>query len=98
MVGRLLIAPLTGSTSFRNPVCGPMDSDEHPHGVRAEDQPLWFAIEGEAAVEELRSLLAPVAAPITLGTVGAVAVEGGVDIEGVESGHVGLLAFATRSV
>src|SRR6478735_4374098 len=61
---------------------------EHPHGVRAEDQALRLAIEGEAAVEELRSLLAPVAAPITFGTVRAVAVEGGVDVEGVESRHV----------
>jgi hypothetical protein len=25
VVGRFLIAPLTGSTSFKNPVCGPMD-------------------------------------------------------------------------
>src|SRR4029077_5055595 len=65
---------------------------EHPHGVRAEDQALRLTIEGEAAVEELRSLLAPVAAPITFGTVGAVAVEAGVDVEGVESGHTALAA------
>ena len=49
---------------------------EHPHGVRAEDQPLRLAIEGETAVEELRSLLAPVAAPVSVRAVGAVAVEG----------------------
>ena len=61
---------------------------EHPHGVRTQDQALRLAIEGEAAIEELRSLLAPVATPITFGTVGAVAVKGGVDVEGVESGHV----------
>ena len=92
MVGRFLIALLTGSTSFRNPGARADGLHEHPNGVRAEDQPLRLAIEGETAVEELRSLLAPVAAPVAFGTVGAVAVEGREDVEGVESGHVGLLA------
>jgi hypothetical protein len=57
------------------------------------DQPLRLAVEGETAVEELRHLLAPVAAPIAFRTERAVAVERRIDVEGVESGPVGLLAF-----
>jgi hypothetical protein len=55
---------------------------------------LGLAIEGETAVEELRTLLAPVTAPIGFGTVGAVAVEGREDVEGVMSGQDELLAIS----
>src|ERR671920_2572784 len=64
---------------------------ELPEGVGPKDHPLLLADYGEAVVEELGALLAPVAAPVARGGVGAVAVEGGEDVEGVGSGHVVLL-------
>ena len=50
---------------------------ELPIGVGPEDHPLLCAVQGKSAVEELGTLLAPVSAPVGVGGVGAVAVEGG---------------------
>src|SRR6266487_219105 len=67
------------------------------HGSRAsdssgpEDHPLLRVVEGEAAIEQLRALLTPVAAPVAV--VGAVAVEAGKDVPGVGGSHDSLLSF-----
>src|SRR5215203_6802791 len=62
---------------------------EQPIRVGPEDHALLRAVRGEAVVEQLGALLAPVAGPVGAG--GAVAVEAGKDVEGVGRGHVGLL-------
>src|SRR5829696_10169034 len=59
-----------------------------PERGGAEHHPLLVAERGKAVVEQLRALLAPVAAPVAAGAVRAVAVEAGEDVEGVDSGHV----------
>jgi hypothetical protein len=46
-----------------------------PIGVGPKDHPLLLAVQGEAVVEQLGALLAPVAAPVA--AVGAEAVEAG---------------------
>jgi hypothetical protein len=48
---------------------------------------LVVVVQGEAVVEQLGALLAPVAGPIAAG--GPEAVEAGEDVEGVGRGHVG---------
>src|SRR5579864_4023782 len=63
---------------------------ELPVRVGAEDHPLLLAVQGEAALEQLGALLAPVAAPVA-SAVGAEAIEAGKDVEGVDSGHDALL-------
>src|SRR3954453_13421653 len=65
-------------------------------GVGPEDHPLLLAVQGEAVVEELRALLAPVAAPVTAAG-GAEAIEAGKDVKGVGSGHDALLGCVDRS-
>src|SRR6266511_4595188 len=62
---------------------------ERPIRVGPEDHPLLLAVQGKAVVEQLRALLAPVAAPVA--AVGAVAVKAGKDVEGIGSGHDALL-------
>src|SRR5207244_7018474 len=62
---------------------------ERPVRVGPEDHPLLFAVQGEAVVEELRALLAPIAGPVAAG--GAEAVEAGKDVECVGGGHDALL-------
>src|SRR5450755_1306506 len=62
---------------------------KRPVRVGPEDHPLLLAIEGEAVLEELGALLAPVASPVAAG--GAEAVEAGKDVECVGSGHDALL-------
>ena len=62
---------------------------ERPICVGPEDHPLLLAVQGEAVVEQLGALLAPVAGPVAAG--GAEAVEAGKDVEGVGSGHDALL-------
>src|SRR5207247_1931848 len=62
---------------------------ERPIRVGPEDHPLLLVVQGEAVVEELGALLAPVAAPVAAG--GAEAVEAGKDVEGVGTGHGALL-------
>jgi hypothetical protein len=64
---------------------------ECPIRVRPEDHPLLLAVQGEATVEQLGALLAPVAGPVAAG--GAEAVEAGKDVEGVGSGHDALLEY-----
>jgi len=58
-----------------------------------EDHPLLLAVQGEATLEQLGALLAPVAAQAAApaAAVGAVAVEAGKDVEGVDRGHHVLL-------
>ena len=67
---------------------------ERPERVRPEDHPLLRVVQGEAVVEQLGALLAPVAGPVGAG--GAVAVEAGEDVEGVGSGHGGAPATTAR--
>src|SRR5919108_694001 len=69
---------------------------EHPIRVGPEDHPLLLAEQGEAVVEQLRALLAPVAAPVGAGPERAVAVEAGKDVEGVGGGHDALLEWVDR--
>src|SRR6202035_4670808 len=57
---------------------------ERPVRVGPEDHPLLLVVQGEAVVEQLGALLAPVAAPVATG--GAEAVEAGKDVECVGSG------------
>ncbi len=61
-----------------------------PKGGGAEDHPLVRLVHGEAALEELGTVLAPVAAPVAA-AVRAEAVDGGDDVEGVDGGHGALL-------
>src|SRR3954453_23977175 len=65
-------------------------------GVGPEDHPLLVAVQGEAVVEQLRALLAPVAAPVAAAG-GAEAIQAGKDVEGVGSGHEALLECVDRS-
>src|SRR5450432_3031425 len=53
----------------------------------SEDQPLLRVERGEAAAEQLGALLAPVAAPVAVGAIRAVAIKGRKDVESVGSGH-----------
>src|SRR5918995_6808112 len=69
----------------RTPRCSRPASARTPIRVGPEDHPLLRVEQGEAVVEQLGALLAPVAAPVA--AVGAVAVEAGKDVEGVGSGH-----------
>src|ERR1044071_8570931 len=69
VAGRFLIRVTHGSRTS-----APSGADHHP---------LLRLIQGEAVVEQLRALLAPVAAPVA--GVGAVAVEAGEDVEGIGS-------------
>src|SRR5215204_2509303 len=62
---------------------------ECPIRVGTKDHPLLLAIQGDAVVEELGALPAPVAGPVAAG--GAEAVEAGKDVEGIGSGHDALL-------
>src|SRR5829696_3272596 len=59
-----------------------------PERGGAEHHPLLVAERSKTVVEQLRALLAPVAAPVAAGAVRAVAVEAGEDVEGVESAHL----------
>ena len=52
-----------------------------------------LAVQGEAVLEQLGALLAPVAAPVAGLAVGAVAVEAGKDVKGVGRGHGALLEW-----
>jgi hypothetical protein len=45
---------------------GPQQLHELPEGVGPEDHPLLRVVQGEAVVEELGALLAPVAAPVAV--------------------------------
>src|SRR5207302_8664853 len=65
-------------------------------GVGPEDHPLLVAVQGEAVVEQLRALLAPIAAPVAAAG-GAEAIEAGKDVEGVGGGHDALLGCVDRS-
>src|SRR3954469_8630437 len=65
---------------------------ERPIGLGPEDHPLLLAVRGEAVLEELGALLAPVAAPVAAAD-GAEAVEAGKDVERVGSGHGALLEW-----
>jgi hypothetical protein len=53
--------------------------------IGPESHSLLLVVQGEASLEELGTLLALAAAPVA--DVGAVAVEGGKNVEGVGSGH-----------
>src|SRR5215218_7719288 len=64
---------------------------ERPIRVGPEDHPLLLAVQGEAVVEQLGALLAPVAGPVAAG--GAEAVEAGKDVECVGRGHDALLEW-----
>jgi hypothetical protein len=46
-----------------------------PIGVGPEHHPLLLAVQGEAAIEKLGALLAPVPAPVAAAAVGGEAVE-----------------------
>ena len=64
---------------------------ERPIRVGPEDHPLLLAVHGEAVVEQLGALLAPVAGPVAAGVGGAEAIEAGEDVERVGRGHDALL-------
>jgi hypothetical protein len=63
---------------------------EHAERGRTEDHSLLALVCREPVVEELRSLLAPVATPVTGRSAGRVAVEAGEDVQGVGTGHVAI--------
>ena len=66
----VFIRVLIGSVALDS--VGPaQEVHELPEGVGPEDQPLVLAVLGEAALEELGTFLAPVAAPVALAVVGA---------------------------
>src|SRR6266511_4397257 len=88
VAGRLLIRVTHGSRTSDSSVLRPA-SARTPGTCWPEDHPLLLAVQGEAVVEQLRALLAPVATPVA--SVGAVAIEAGKDVEGIGSGHDALL-------
>jgi hypothetical protein len=63
------------------------DLSNLPEGGGPEEHPLLGAEEGGAMLEQLGALLAPIATPVGLLVKGSVAVEGGEDVPGVDSGH-----------
>jgi hypothetical protein len=69
----------------------PQQLQEGAKGVGPEDHPLLGVVQGEAVVEQLGALLAPIAAPVAVTVVRPEAVEGGEDVEGVGRGHDALL-------
>src|SRR5207247_8421741 len=63
------------------------DAGGLPEGGGAEHHPLLAVELGGAVLEQLRALLAPIAAPVRAFDERAVAVEGGEDVPGVDGGH-----------
>ena len=78
------------------PGARPQQLHEVPEGVRPPAPSAAPRRTSRGGARGTRALLAPVAAPVPGGTVGAVAVEGGEDVEGVGRGHVVLLSALCR--
>src|SRR5919201_1589732 len=96
VAGRLLIRVTHGSRTSDSSVLRGQHPRECPIGVGPEDHPLLLAVQGEAVVEQLGALLAPVAAPVAAAD-GAEAIQAGKDVKGVGSGHGALLEYVDRS-
>src|ERR671936_3058200 len=94
----LLIRVTQGSRTSDSSVLVVQHLHELPERGGAEDHPLVVAEQVKAVFEQLGALLAPVAAPVARGAVGAVAIEAGKDVEGVGSGHDALLECAVDRV